>query len=976
MQTTVLAALSRYAVNPRWRFRPEQPSHDLDVEDIIAAQRRAVESTFDSDPNKPTLLNDFGLSLKLRFDRLGNLQDLEDAIAAQRRAEELMLDCHPFKPSLLSNLGSSLRSRFQRLGRLQDLENAVTIQRRAVDLTPDGHPSKSNRLSHLGLSLRLRFQRFGDLHDVDDAISAQRHAAIITPNTHPYKPIQLNNLGLSLRSRFERLYNVQDLEDAITAQRLAVELIPDGHLNKPACLDSLGGSLSVRFKRFGNLQDLEQAISTKHRAVVLTPDSHPIKPGWLNNLGLSLRWRFDCLGDPQDLDSAVTAQRRASELMPDDCPDKPICLNNLGGSLRLRFERVGDPQDAEDAISVQNRAVDLTPQGHANRPLYLIDLGLSLKSKLRQSPSRSQFVSAYNAFMGAAQPMAGPPIIRLRAALVGSNMCAEYPQFDCYRDMALRACQSMLESIPALIWLGQSISHRLEQLSGYGIGPAITAAASLAISAGKLSLALEWLEEGRAIVWGQLTQLRDPLDDLRVCHPGPADKLRGLSAALEGAGRRSTVTAGRSIQAVDEPNEAGLIEAGSGPRTTLEDEAREHHNLAAEYEALLAQIRTLEGFESFLRPKSLAQLAPACQDGPVAVINIDRERCDALVLCRPRNVVHVPLPKFSLQAAEDVRSLLVASIHGRDARLSQEERGVYQPSFRDDMRDTLKTLWVCIVEPVLSSIKSELVAPASGGLPHITWCATGPLSSLPLHAAGIYNETEPSAPKAPDLVVSSYTPSLSVLLAAHLKPRDPSSATEVRILAVSQPKTPGQSPLPCTVAEANVVVRHFPECTTHLSDKEATVDTVFDAMAQHDWVHLACHGAQDARSPTSSAFYLHDGMLALARLMSLSQQRAGLAVLSACQTAKGDQQLPEETMHLAAGMLSAGYRSIIATMWSIVDADGPVLADTLYAELKHNLGVGDGLRVAYALHEAVVELRREVGEENFVRWVPFVHFGV
>ncbi|KAJ6487356.1 hypothetical protein DFH09DRAFT_841575, partial [Mycena vulgaris] len=41
--------------------------------------------------------------------------------------------------------------------------------------------------------------------------------------------------------------------------------------------------------------------------------------------------------------------------------------------------------------------------------------------------------------------------------------------------------------------------------------------------------------------------------------------------------------------------------------------------------------------------------------------------------------------------------------------------------------------------------------------------------------------------------------------------------------------------------------------------------------------------------------------------------------LSACQTARGAKGLQEESVHLAAGMLLAGYRGVIATMWSIMD---------------------------------------------------------
>ena len=122
---------------------------------------------------------------------------------------------------------------------------------------------------------------------------------------------------------------------------------------------------------------------------------------------------------------------------------------------------------------------------------------------------------------------------------------------------------------------------------------------------------------------------------------------------------------------------------------------------------------------------------------------------------------------------------------------------------------------------------------------------------------------------------------------------------------------------------------------------------------------------------------LHDGKLTLSHLMTTSAGNAELAFLSACQTSAGDMRLPDEAVHLAAGMLAAGCKSVIGTMWSINDSDAPVVADEVYRRLKEGYVRGEGrLRPAYALHEAVKVLRESVGEENFIQWVPYVHFGL
>ncbi|TDL23350.1 hypothetical protein BD410DRAFT_858815 [Rickenella mellea] len=100
---------------------------------------------------------------------------------------------------------------------------------------------------------------------------------------------------------------------------------------------------------------------------------------------------------------------------------------------------------------------------------------------------------------------------------------------------------------------------------------------------------------------------------------------------------------------------------------------------------------------------------------------------------------------------------------------------------------------------------------------------------------------------------------------------------------------------------------------------------------------------------------------------------AEFAFLSACQTAKGDGRRPEEAIHLAAGMLVAGYKGVIGTMWSIRDNDAPFVAEKVYGQLLKG-GQPSGVHPAVALHGAIQELRKRNGP-NFSSWVPFIYMG-
>jgi CHAT domain-containing protein len=167
-----------------------------------------------------------------------------------------------------------------------------------------------------------------------------------------------------------------------------------------------------------------------------------------------------------------------------------------------------------------------------------------------------------------------------------------------------------------------------------------------------------------------------------------------------------------------------------------------------------------------------------------------------------------------------------------------------------------------------------------------------------------------------------------------------------------------------------------------LKGDEVTSEECLDHLERFSSVHLACHGSQNTANPLLSKFFFHRGTLDLSAIMRKDLKNADLAFLSACQTSTGDEKLVEEAVHLTAGMLAAGYRRVVGTMWSIRDATAQRVAVDFYDYLfKHREeGRGDrfdGSLSAYALHHAVHELRKNTGdsESSLLAWLPFVHFG-
>ncbi|KAJ7208337.1 CHAT domain-containing protein [Mycena pura] len=921
-----------------------------DINKSVLMFEDAVKLTPDGHPDKPSRLNNLGNSLLRHFEWLGDLRDINKSVLMFEDAVKLTLDGHPDKPSRLNSLGNSLLGRFERLGDLSDINKSVLMFEDAVKLTPDGHPNKPGWLNNLGNSLLGRFERLGDLSDINKSVLIFEDAVKLTPDGHPDKPSLLNNLGNSLLARFERLGDLSDINKSVFMKGDAVKLTPDGHPDKPSRLNNLGNSLLARFERLGDLSDINKSLLMFEDAVKLTPDGHPDKPRWFNNLGNSLLARFERLGDLSDINKSLLMFEDAVKLTPDGHPDKPRCLTNLGNSLAGRFERLGDLSDINKSVLMKEDAVKLTPDGHPDKPSRLNNLGNSFLRRFEylHDPEDSRQLILH--YASAACSTTGPASLRFNAA----KQWAKHAHIH-QPSSLLHAYTIAIELLPELAWLALSITDRHHLLSQ--VGQVVRDAASAAIAVHDYQKAVEWLDQGRSIIWGQLLSLRTPVDELRMSHSGLANQLVSLSTTLETAGTRSN-----SVTDNTKPQ-------------SLQTIANQSHDLALQRNRVLQQIRELSGFERFLLSKPISELVPAAKKGPVAIINISEYGSDALILLPglADEVIHVPL-YFTIREAETLTQSLarIVGTTGRNDRLQGSREGEMAP--KDTFSHILSELWFKIVQPVLNAL--AIMTPVSQDLGRIWWCATGPLAFLPIHAAGLYGKDEAFGSKLSDFLISSYTPSLTALIQGY-RPQSESQAG-LQLLAVTQPLANGQSYIPGTHEEIKCIEQHAEGKVPvlWLDKDDATVGNVERGIKESRWVHFACHGVQSA-SPTESALLLAgSSRLTLSNIINLSLPNADLAFLSACQTATGSKDLQDESVHLAAGMLLAGYRGVIGTMWSIMDNDAPHVARHVYAHLLKT-SPPDPTRAAEALHLAVRKLREQSGgEKSFLHWVPFIHFGV
>lgn len=352
---------------------------------------------------------------------------------------------------------------------------------------------------------------------------------------------------------------------------------------------------------------------------------------------------------------------------------------------------------------------------------------------------------------------------------------------------------------------------------------------------------------------------------------------------------------------------------------------------------------------------------------PVIIVNISHYGSDAILILVNQEPIVVPLPKATPAA---IQNLLESLDKARG--MDRTTDGVRMDA---SFRKVLHGLWKQIAFPVVEALRRDLELPRGS---RICWCPTSNLWMLPLHAAGSY---KPGQENLPDMFVSSYTPTLSVLRQFTAEvPAPPGKPLPPGVLFVGQSDTEGQSKLEFVEAERLRMQTYVPGVQV-LEGGACTDKAVLSALRDHSWVHFACHAEQDPSQPFRSRLILHNSGLHLLDIVKERQaaSRAELAVLSACHSAAGDRTTPDEVLHLAAGMQFAGFRSVVGTMWESDDRDAPDIAGRFYEYMFSSDRPRKDCRfAAEALAYAVQGLRKEAAgdEVPFERWLNYVHFGV
>jgi tetratricopeptide (TPR) repeat protein len=608
--------------------------------------------------------------------------------------------------------------------------------------------------------------------------------------------------------------------------------------------------------------------------------------------GNILRARFEATEALEDLDQATVLHQAAASADQSD-PDISYYLDDYATTLRIRYEVLHEEESISKALVLQMEALEATPEAHPDR------IGVSCRLahlQLYTCVSRTQgcATKALDHILDALNSHYCPAYRRLRGVsdiLTSPYLAAYMPVLS--DDNALKLCVVYSTAIGLLPQVASFVLEPRVRLAVIaGAGQLTVQGATHAISIGRLNQALEMLEAGRNVFWTQGLRLRTSFTDLPKTM---GDRLTEITYAL------------------------------AQPPLELPDKDRElsrRRKLAEEFQTVLVEARLEPGFEDLLRNASFNMLARAAERHPLVVFLANEVSGHAIILSANARCRLVALPKANIKA---LRALsLRIDKHTETVRDSRGMRIVKKGNAQPI--DLYREIWTSIMFSIVDALRwpvSVIEVYRVVRSAETDACLDGvrtraetahPLSDGHFHAA--------TAPRS-----------------RHLHRKQPSVLFRL-LRGVVHPVHWGASPCPTVIPARAQILRDGDAgrgCRSAVPRRSASrghhggehrsgarlavqdfpsVDYRWRARAPPD--SLACHGTQNLPDALQSGFHLEDAMLTISKLTKLELPRAFLAVLSACETAKGDAAQPDQAIHLAGAMLFAGFKSVVATMWYVL----------------------------------------------------------
>ncbi|KZO96574.1 hypothetical protein CALVIDRAFT_549579 [Calocera viscosa TUFC12733] len=900
---------------------------------------------------RPYMLSALSNILKERYLRRRTAKVIQEAADLGQQGAAMVLQMRWLKTvdrRLLNDFGDTLKATRMVEGALQSMQKAAHYQRLALT---GFHPTSSKLpYAQCVMNACITFcnlcEEGGESKHADEAITFGYEALRCFPAQTEQVSVVLAALGWSYALRYSQNGDDKDSEHAISfleqsSERSKNKKVEWTKFGTPELYRNFGFVYDQKFRRNRQGTDLERAIEFSRLCI----DSDPVPnrtPSYLSQLGERLLYRYELTGNPDDLAESIASAEASLSMSSNIRYQRHTLLVRYARSLRRRYEVTRDPNDIQLAMTCISEALDkYKDTAFAHRTLYLSELAAAYQARHSHTGQTRDLHTALDTYEIASTNLSAAIKDRIDAAVAG-GMLAYTNQ--CFWAAAKGYCVAVA-LLPRLAWIGINTRDRQKKVT-FGNGLLACNAAAASIEIGHPEHAVELLEHGRSIIWRSILDLRTDTQDLTVAHPKVAAELLTVAQALE----------------YDESA------APDGSQELEEERSQRRRRLAERWEDIVDQVRQLDGFETFLESPRYDTLRGAARDGPIVIINVSEYRTDALIMTDSQPIQCIPLAGLS----DKVINGLAYAWHQTLKSAKDQDGG---KGVDPVLRNICRRLWEGGFSQIATALNAMKASHRNDSF-RVWLMPTGMLSLLPIHCAG---PCQPNDLGMYDFV-TSYTGTLSSLICARggigrPSPLYGSLNAPCRMLAVAQPKVENFPALPCAEQEIKILLHSsFAQDITFLSQTEATVSRFAAELPRHDWLHCCSHATWNSSDPLDSAFCMKDGKLTLSSLVRLRLRDAQFAFLSACHTARQTSLLPDESMHLAAGMQVSGFRGVLATQWAMADQDGPALTRMFYDYLSKDGRQPEAHNAAEALHLALRQFRLRT--IPMYRWALFVHVGI
>jgi tetratricopeptide (TPR) repeat protein len=653
-------------------------------------------------------------------------------IAMLREALHLCPPGHLLREETLHELARVLLFiTFDVLGDRDALAESVVLNREALTLRPAGHPSRDNSLSNLAAALCRRFDDCGDVNLLEEAVRMHQEVLGLRPLGHPKRDIALNNVSAALMASFEQRGSFETVTEAIALFREAVDLRPIGNPLRFSALSNLAECLKLRFIYQGFSACLAEAMELYREILHTMPEAHPQRGNMMMNYGEILLLAFQEHGDSCLLSEAIVVLRETLTLLRKGVLFYDVALHSLAGALLASSEQSGDISLLSEAATLHQEALQLRPPGHSLRIKSLDGLANlycriepvswqkaytlyceALKICPQGYPDRAQLLSGIaRCFLDAGSPFFDPVqgISHLSEAYADNfthitrglrtastdmrNVEATYASVTGSMDEATRSRYNTLvlelySQIIGILPLAANfgIDHKARLRAVAGTDRIARNAASRAVLVGRVSMAIETLEEGRGVFWTQTLHLRTtafkriPRDD--------REELQRLLLLLDRATHGT---------------ETSKLSAAQ-----LERELVRRRHLNEQVQSLIAKIRDYPGLSRFLLPSPFEAVFASLPDGFVVIVNASEVAHHALILHRSSGLatsLELDLPRARFESAVLKANLPrdATALHEQDLACSSRAMRIDKGT-GDSFDYVLGLLWTSIVKPVIDRL--------------------------------------------------------------------------------------------------------------------------------------------------------------------------------------------------------------------------------------------------------------------------------